>query len=700
MCMGNEHKGIVNKGKFGALLECKYTNLTFHPKLILPVADRDNSISKEFKTKEIDDAIKLLDFDTTLDRYQIYSVINGKYTGSRYNFGLCCYQDWKTLSPKRIKASLRNWTSGERTYCVNKYDLKYINNQAQFYKHVMIPEHYHPLKKQIPPELLEGHFTDEELRSIFIAGTAIGMSQRPESKVLYLDIDDHDGTAESYANAHNALEKLVTEIFKARPLFIQRSRVNGGYHVAFKIDRQLDDQRIGDLTKLLNRALPAHVDARTTTKAIRIPCCYDYTAGTIRIKGNRLIFSPFDRRDQHNKFASKVINCFDKPEYCVCYKNVITILQGEEIPDDRNSAREALYTRDNGSKAKLSTPELIAAAYPIYSGERNHTIPHSIAAMPARSSDFQGLQLAQVSSSDISSMTDEELYEHCAYQWKRLESKHRPFTGHNAETPSQAGPFISNLDKVPAPLMEIIKSPVFISHVLQLVNPVYKKVKEGYITEIPIIIGEIIGKIIYEHEKPRRCLSKHAHLNDRLCIGYQFPSNYLYALKAHHSLKRDVIRLVRAFLKSDILMSLRSSSYSAFPWLPYCKQYGIGDIPYGEKPMLVVHILVNRLRALIGVQSPHSPSSQSTSPVQGWALPPSQCLDSSYPLSQSPVQGWALPPSQCLGSPSSQSTSPVQGWGQGSVSGRVKSIGGCSYMRTFLNSKDANPVLSKTHSPP
>jgi hypothetical protein len=571
--------------------------LVFHPKINIPVPRREYGLTRTFDAPLIHEAIRRLGFDTRLGRKQIITKIVVHPTQGTVT------PQWRTMTQgwtrEQIQTKSGHW--------IFKHGI-YTDNQINaFYKSVMIPWHYCNI--QDLPWITDDDMSSELRRQIFIAASPVGLSHRSGSRILYLDIDDHDKTDDSAHRARECLGVLVS-IMGTAPVFIEKSRFNGGFHAAFLTDTPLYQKDLLGFTRSFNSLFSDvgySIEARTENKCIRIPCCYDYIAGELGA-GEGDEFIPYDKDEQYNAFARRVLEVCNRKEYVADFKaaqsKLKPVVEQVEQPEPVRDILKALKNRviyvrkeSRGHRKPGLTPAEIAAAYPIYRGERNRTLPILASRCidaGLTSIDFEStVRLANQGSHDLGCMSSSEFSRHCSYVFDRIKSTHN----HRAYTASD--PFISSEGMLGSSLRKKINDPRFISLVLSRMGLVYPAVRERYRREIPIVISELLGRAIYEHHNGRSVIPG-IHTSNDLCCGYQFPRNYLLMMKKHHGLTMNIVGFARFFLKSGLVFSLRCESYCSSPELSYCRQYGFGALLYGSEVSAACAWLGRLLSGLLG----------------------------------------------------------------------------------------------------
>ena len=95
--------------------------------------------------------------------------------------------------------------------------------------------------------------------------------------VLYVDIDAHRGTQQEREEAECFLRQTLQILHVEDPIYIERSWVNGGFHLALRMDRPLTPELTSTLQRCLRQRIHSErIEIKGPTQQIRLPMSARY----------------------------------------------------------------------------------------------------------------------------------------------------------------------------------------------------------------------------------------------------------------------------------------------------------------------------------------------------------------------------------------------------------------------------------------
>ncbi len=394
----------------------------------------------------------------------------------------------------------------------------------------------------------------------------VGLNEAKESYVLCLDIDNHGQYVQSMIDAK--VDRLVSLI--GQPVFIEKSCINGGYHLYFRFneiwDRQINHQMVR--AWLVSEGLDC-VDIRLKDGIFRLPAATNYITGSL-IDGQFImddLFSP-------NEWAQSVISNSDNPAYInnlYDFEQRVFNTPGIMIEIDDFKSKPAPVKplfKGKTRKAGQSYIDSLADKYPLTAGNRRFNMWCMALEMASRARTVEEYYdmccRAYVDSKDWTVWTDEQRLEECRQTWDRALPRVvvNPMVGSEHK-------FISNID----PEADLVTLRLLDDRNLTALFNGGKCMRLRKHKEIVTLTGEIIKQIHYSVNRIKE-LSPDLSPEETQKMSYltssaQFSQTWCDRLKDHYNMTIDVYKETRKILNSGIL-----------PIKRICKQYSYTDQTY------------------------------------------------------------------------------------------------------------------------
>jgi len=509
-------------------------------KTSLPVFSREDS-SKIISEYDVDlhlNALKLLGFDVSYNRKQGVDHL-------RINQDTVC-KGWSRITEETTH--LRGALPG----AVKKHEtLKYRAS-------------IHALNKAAKLSLTE----EDRLVAAKVNGM-IGLNEAKDSYVLCLDIDNHSQSVQFSINAK--VDRLISLI--GQPLFIEKSCVNGGYHVYFRFndiwDRQLNHKMVR--AWLQSEGLDG-IDIRLKDGIFRLPAATNYITGSL-FDGQFTMddmFSP-------NEWALNVVSKYNNKDY-ICnlydFEQRVLDVPGMVIGTDDFKAKpvpvKQIFKR-KPRKAGQTYINALAEKYPLTAGNRRFNMWCMALEMASRERTVEEYHdmccRAYVDSKDWMIWSDAERFEECRQTWERA----LPSVKINNTTAEHK--FISNLD----PEADMITIRLLDDPNLTGLFNKGNCMRNRKHKEIVTLAGEIIKQIHYSVNRIKE-LSPDLSPEETQKMSYmassaQFSKVWCNLLKEHYQMKIDVYKETRKILNSGILPIKRLNKDYSYTDQRYCMAY-------------------------------------------------------------------------------------------------------------------------------
>lgn len=420
----------------------------------------------------------------------------------------------------------------------------------------------------------------------------IALKEYEYSEILAIDIDTHDADnfnnrkpITQYKNISLEILKILKSL-KMTVVLFERSKSSRGIHAYIKLKNIHNKEIIKDeLKTYLEQKFPIiKVEYRTKTKSLRLPFSWDYEfVDLTTLKPVKL----FKKKLEGTLKELKKEVSIDNDDLI---KNIKESIKTEFPPISPHT-----YTYDHKESIfkkretiKIEKP-FIEKQFSITKGNRigGDGILWDIAFYSIRigyslSQFIDLVERSNQSSSDLSSWSIDKkykelksVYDFATRHYTSKESinpKSPPISPHTNSTKDEIGThsnrpieFISNIGLLSKEQLDNIN--IFIDRLY------YDKLnKEGEskwlkhtIDDCRLVFPEFIGKMLFEDIYPRKLKGSHTFnltntKKQDLLVGYQFPKEYLIALKSKYSLNRDIKVLFDLFKECFLLIYKHKSN--------------------------------------------------------------------------------------------------------------------------------------------
>ncbi len=488
----------------------------------------------------------------------------------------------------------RNWKTKEKYWSYYKLEIEDIR------KHTLSGHRHEPKGYKGPAKLYvdagngdgEHRFlTDAEMDLLHQKEKSIALTGTKTAKIMAIDIDDHDNNTDYSEKATDILFKVLKDFNFVEPLFIEKSRENGGYHLFLKFNDFITHEDIQKYRDNFKDRYGFTFDLRTPEKALKIP--FSATYETVKIKNIFELQNGTGKNLEFEyilSFQAAMKDTIEHQEYREIPKELLEIHTGKfetitkliSIMDEPFISRTK---RKNITSTSGKTAKNINCDYPMYAGNRvagtQMQIKLAFACIQQNKSFDEFFELSMrnnVDSKDLSGSQEKALKDSkSVYDWaeKSYNGERRSSTNNTNKYTGED--FISNLNRL-TPEMEKL-SKILAMKFVQSKTYVYNKWAREHLKAFTIVIKEIIGYIIYQYENPRVINSNYPlTMNKKKEIekGYQFPREWAERLKKHYGLKCNIHGLFNYIAKSGILLKQYKHTKSGWKWggeITYCRQW-------------------------------------------------------------------------------------------------------------------------------
>ena len=450
---------------------------------------------------------------------------------------------WLSSINGTIKSSFFNKSTHEKV----TYDKKVFYNINTLKEHIL--SHNGPKRKlSLFYNMADAqkkdlnNYSNALINLYMISKKTYGLSQKSESDVLWIDLDNHikDVYCDSIIN-NEAISKLKTllELFNISLkdfLYIEANVFTGGIHCALKLPFKVDKN--SNFYQEFERELNKYVTAECNfqTKLLRLPLSFEYL--------------PLKRNLDLEKIASfskeHFIESFDETLKCMNYNpinidiflktNIIDISDNErklikirqKLLQEKNNIKDywntpkTLFIRANNNKI-IKTKEL----YKIKEGHRWDTfkvlIPYLKMAGKSYEEILNILQIQNINSKDMKEF--DKLKKEIKSFYDNIRIKSKSFGIYQTYISNES--FLSDITK------EFFNDEDFQRYLTDRFIKNYVKVrnyKNNFVSEekyqillkqIPYMIKEIIGKMYYDINNPKQFINKKLNHYNGFQLSYK-----------------------------------------------------------------------------------------------------------------------------------------------------------------------------------
>lgn len=460
-------------------------------------------------------------------------------------------------------------------------------NRKNYYPELAIHKKKNKPIKLIEKELDSHLPRDFAINAHKLNNSIIGLSQKEFITVVHFDIDNKEGTLESFKKEYNTVKKLC-QFFKVPPIYLN-VREDGGTHIAYKFSKVIKKKDLQEFLKVFNKNNP-DITPIEITDVIRIPFCAQYTNIDLNhFKDDSLPFY------ETKKFEKMYIEGF-LPSYS--FYSMFTFIESLKTYNNSNVIDPSIIYEYSDNIPKEKEIQLYRRVYNqnkdtliqrynqlmILEGQR-HEVMKQIASIGGI---YLGKTLKELiedtyqknyGSKDLKKWSYtkiESWYNDCLINMKRK------FSWINYHTKKE-NIFYSNVH-----LVNHIQIPKkYVNQILINLNFKNKNIEHSYRQWIEIVFKEILGMLVYD-EQNKKVVNPilHYNLSRHLTKGSQFSSIYLNLLKDHYQMKNINIRkLFNAIIQLDMFKQYswksknnKSIEYLNIDFIKVCKQFTLRKI--------------------------------------------------------------------------------------------------------------------------
>ncbi len=494
--------------------------LRHSPIFAMPIPERNASASRATSMDDYRWTIETLGFDTTPQRLEAV-----KYVRADGNDLNLLTTAWRSYRPNGIKDSItrkgqvynETWLTEAR---LKGHCLAWAVRQA-------------PTKGQ--RKLWKGYSDDVMRAAYLIDSKTIALSQYPVARILALDLDNHSGTPEGRGAVACALYTIVKEL-GVHPLYLERSTVNGGFHVFFDFGCELDYNDISILVRHLSRVADFKIEARTESHALVLPCSITYQAHDLLDLNhamNTVNLRPIPREIQVNWMCEVL---WRHANQRVVERSVYNRITGRDRRWKASAAIRA--TRNANCIAALIDDE----RYMIGPGDRQRVMTLLV----SRVLNYGGclddyrevIRANDRGSKDLASWSDERFERETAGMWMSM-SKHHIDRGSYARSPRLRSERIRTT----------LQDPIHTAKILRGLGTIRRNKQRQHQDEISRVLAAMLEFVIRKAESTGES-------------NFWFCESVINELCAAERVTQDARRLVRIILRdSGLFTKVRDYEY-------------------------------------------------------------------------------------------------------------------------------------------
>jgi len=459
-----------------------------------------------------------------------------------------------------------------------------------------------------PPHGPVRQITENEIALIMQKDGTLGCTHTPGSRVLKIDIDDHDNIGAHSRTAKTALHHVLRDFDYAEPAEQEVSLVNGGFHLALAFDAPVTDVMAKAYEQNFNQRYAAQglkIEVCTTTKPISLPGSGTYEICRIQNPAT-LQHTVYPELKAFASLSDAIDHSFE-----ILKRPGISIskLHAYQVEDTSEPERN-LFIRDYGA---ASTAKDLMNDFPITRGNRVGGIKQMIRLAFACHSRKATLETFREASSannrgsyDLTHWSSGEFAKGTEdiYNWAE-----ERFIPSRRKAPSA---FHSNRDRLTPEMRRAVRSHV---HEVFRLYCLFERKQNGVwarhtFRALILLAEEMVGKMLFHEEFPIRIspdVTVSMYLRRELTHGFVFDKIFKSLLRDHYRIRVDIFRLFnfltyRGLFLNQYRVNERGWAHS-IP-VSFAKQFVILDESDGTIEERILHGLKSATCALANVMSP------------------------------------------------------------------------------------------------
>lgn len=413
----------------------------------------------------------------------------------------------------------------------------------------------------------------------------IGVSQKEYSNVLRLDIDCHD---KNYNHSFNNICNLINFIGKNQiPIFLEESE-KGGYHIYYKLEKYITREKMLEFVNLYNSTFKEENFKIECPYILRLPMSCQYNVLQIKNKQDLNKFLKNNILEEINTLEelykninenyinnSSLINLEHFIKEKICDSQIENKIKPiiPFVRESKNSNKKSLKQKYDEISIGLGTRNTNMFKMAFYGNLLNYDEYTLAKDAVQKNSDSKDFKRWNYNTDKIAGI------------FKTMLEYHKKNT--TTEYKLESNSFISNKKFIEDEIIDKINTKIWLNDLIDKFGNIKEK-KRKQIEQIGlIVVTEILGKIKYNEENPKKIKSSiffSKNKKNQLSQGIQFSRCTLRKMKEYYNWKNiDINKLYKAIMNTFLFRQIKLNKRGYFSlFLKSCKQYLINSNKYNN----------------------------------------------------------------------------------------------------------------------